>query len=180
MRTAFKYLPERAETETRVGEPVKGSPLTLPPPCGGQECRQQNLWAIKKTTPGGVFLCAPRRSPSPAQKEYPIRQDGVFFLEMCCSAGEIAALTCAKRVKSGGETGHRRSPRERNAAAGQLPAYGAVYFRCAGALRVRIRVKSVLRQQKTLETKWFQGFPMVRGTGLEPVTPCTSSMCSTS
>ena len=31
MRTAFKYLPERAETETRVGEPVKGSPLTLPP-----------------------------------------------------------------------------------------------------------------------------------------------------
>ena len=34
-------------------------------------------------------------------------------------------------------------------------------------LRVRIRVKPVLRQQKTLETMWFQGFRMVRGTGLE-------------
>ena len=35
-------------------------------------------------------------------------------------------------------------------------------------------------KEKTLETMWFQGFRMVRGTGLEPVTPCTSSMCSTS
>ena len=33
--------------------------------------------------------------------------------------------------------------------------------------KVRIRVKPVLRQQKTLETKWFQGFRVVRGTGLE-------------
>ena len=24
----------------------KGSPLTLPLPCGGRECRQQNLWAV--------------------------------------------------------------------------------------------------------------------------------------
>lgn len=53
MRTAFKYLPERAETETRVGEPVKGSPLTLPLPCGGRECRQQNLWTITKHHPIG-------------------------------------------------------------------------------------------------------------------------------
>ena len=56
-----------------------------------------------------VFFCvslgAHRR---PHQKEYLIRQDGVFFLEMCCSAGEIAASTCAKRAKSGGETGFLR------------------------------------------------------------------------
>ena len=30
MRTAFKYLPERAETETRAGNPRIGFPLTLP------------------------------------------------------------------------------------------------------------------------------------------------------
>ena len=47
----------------------------------------------------------PRR---PLQKEHPIRQDGVFFLEMCHSAGELAASTCAKRVKSRGEAGFLR------------------------------------------------------------------------
>ena len=51
----------RAGDGTRVGEPVKGSPLTLPLPCGGRECRQQNLWTITKRNT--------------------IRQDGVFFLE---------------------------------------------------------------------------------------------------
>ena len=60
--------------------------------------------------------------------------------------------------------------------AGDNQAPQGAYLRCAGALRVRIRVKPVLRQQKTLETMWFQGFRMVRGTGLEPVSPCTSSM----
>ena len=44
----------------------------------------------------------PRR---PLQKEHPIRQDGVFFLEMCRSTGELAASTCAKRDKSRGEAG---------------------------------------------------------------------------
>ena len=115
---------------------------------------ESSLVARSKNTTlsGGVFLCAPQRSPScqpaaggyrsrqpghflesaslhppqaalrrfprrPLQKEYPIRQDGVFFLEMCRRAGEIAASTCTKGVKSGGETGHRRSQRERNAAA---------------------------------------------------------------
>jgi|GEM_PF-6133607 len=60
MRAAFKYLPERAETETRAGEPVKGSPLTLPLPCGGRECRQQNLWTTTKHHPIGwcFFVCA--------------------------------------------------------------------------------------------------------------------------
>lgn len=56
MRTAFKYLPERAETETRAGEPVKAPPHApphAPPPCGGRECRQQNLGAITKTPPKG-------------------------------------------------------------------------------------------------------------------------------
>ena len=38
----------RAGDRTREGEPVKGSPLTLPLPCGGRECRQQNLWAVTK------------------------------------------------------------------------------------------------------------------------------------
>ena len=47
----------------------------------------------------------PRR---PLQKEHPIRQDGVFFLEMCRSTGELAASTCAKRVKSRGEAGFLR------------------------------------------------------------------------
>ena len=32
--------------EREWGEPVKGSPLTLPLPCGGWECRQQNLWVF--------------------------------------------------------------------------------------------------------------------------------------
>ena len=47
----------------------------------------------------------PRR---PLQKEHPIRQDGVFFLEMCRSTGGLAASTCAKRVKSRGEAGFLR------------------------------------------------------------------------
>ena len=34
--------------------------------------------------------------------------------------------------------------------------------------------------KKTLKPLKLQGFSLVRGTGLEPVTPCTSSMCSTS
>jgi hypothetical protein len=34
--------------------------------------------------------------------------------------------------------------------------------------------------KKTLKPLKLQGFFLVRGTGLEPVTPCTSSMCSTS
>ena len=128
--------------------------LRMAMPFAGCREASSSLVARSKNTTlsGGVFLCAPRRSPScqpaaggyrsrqpghflesaslhppqaalrrfprrPLQKEYPIRQDGVFFLEMCRSAGEIAASTCTKRVKSGGETGHRRSQRERNAAA---------------------------------------------------------------
>ena len=37
-----------ASGETRIG-----SPLTLPLPCGGRECRQQNLWTITKHRPIG-------------------------------------------------------------------------------------------------------------------------------
>ena len=40
---------------------LRGAALTLPLPCGGRECRQQNLWAVTKRNT--------------------IRQDGVFFLE---------------------------------------------------------------------------------------------------
>ena len=60
----------------------------------------------------------------------------------------------------------RALPRSQHHAGDDQAPQGA-YLRCAGALRVRIRVKPVLRQQKTLETKWFQGFLVVRGTGLE-------------
>ena len=86
------------------------------PADGGYRSRQPGhfLESASLHPPQAALRRFPRR---PLQKEYPIRQDGVFFLEMCRSAGEIAASTCAKRVKSGGETGHRRSQRERNAAA---------------------------------------------------------------
>ena len=40
---------------------LRGAALTLPLPCGGRECRQQNLWAVTERNT--------------------IRQDGVFFLE---------------------------------------------------------------------------------------------------
>ena len=43
-----------------------------------------------------------------SKKEHPIRQDGVFFFGMCRSTGELAASTCAKRVKSRGEAGFLR------------------------------------------------------------------------
>ena len=67
-----------------MGEPVKGSPLTLPLPCGGRECRQQNLWTITERNT--------------------IRQDGVSFWN---AAGrlELAASTGAKRVESRGPAG---------------------------------------------------------------------------
>ena len=55
--------------------------------------------------PQAALRCFPRR---PLQKEHPIRQDGVFFLEMCRSTGELAASTCAERVKSRGEAGFLR------------------------------------------------------------------------
>ena len=42
--------------EREWGNPSKVPPLTRPPPCGGQECRQQNLWTIKKTPPRVVFF----------------------------------------------------------------------------------------------------------------------------
>ena len=32
------------------------------------------------------------------------------------------------------------------------------------------------KKRKTLETKWFQGFRMVHGTGLEPITYSTTSI----
>ena len=59
-----------------------------------EECRQQNLWTIKKnTTPGGVFLRAPRRSPScqPAAGGYRSRQPG-HFLESASLHPPQAAL----------------------------------------------------------------------------------------
>ena len=64
----------RAGDGTRVGEPVKGSPLTLPLPCDVRECRQQNLWAIpkRKTSLWVVFLFGMPRAgwnslPQPAR-----------------------------------------------------------------------------------------------------------------
>ena len=113
-------------------------------PCQGRGSEFEPRRPLQNTTlSGGVFSCAPRRSPScqpadggcrsrqpghflesaslhppqaalrrfprrPLQKEHPIRQDGVFFLEMCRSTGELAASTCAKRVKSRGEAGFLR------------------------------------------------------------------------
>ena len=66
------------------GETRKGFPLTLPLPCGGRECRQQNLWTItKKHHPSG--WC--------------------FLFGMCRSTGELVASTCAKRVKLRGPAG---------------------------------------------------------------------------
>ena len=45
----------RAGDRRRVGEPVKGSPLTLPLPCDMRGCEQQNLRVItKRKTPVGV------------------------------------------------------------------------------------------------------------------------------
>ena len=145
-------LPRPARSASNQ-EVRQGSCEWRQPFVGCREASSSLVARSKNTTlSGGVFLCAPRRSPScqpaaggyrsrqpghflesaslhpppaalrrfprrPLQKEYPLRQDGVFFLEMCRRDGEIAASTCAKGVKSGGETGHRRSQRERNAAA---------------------------------------------------------------
>ncbi len=145
-------LPRPARSASNQ-EVRQGSCEWRQPFVGCREASSSLVARSKNTTlSGGVFLCAPQRSPScqpaaggyrsrqpghflesaslhppqaalrrfprrPLQKEYPIRQDGVFFLEMCRSTGELAASTCAKRVKSGGETGHRRSLRKRNAAA---------------------------------------------------------------
>ena len=103
--------------EREWGNPSKVPPSHSPFLAVGGSANNKACGQSKKP-PRVVFFCvrlgAHRR---PLQKEYLIRQDGVFFLEMCRSAGEIAASTCAKRVKSGGETGHRRSLRKRNAAA---------------------------------------------------------------
>ena len=68
------------------GETRKGFPLTLPLPCDMRGCEQQNLRVITK-----------RNTPSDRM--------GYFFLEMYHSTGELAASTCAKRVKSRGEAG---------------------------------------------------------------------------
>ena len=70
----------RAGDRTRVGEPVKGSPLTLPLPCGGRECRQQSLWAVTKRNT--------------------IRQDGVFFLE--CRGPRLERARAQREKRAGG------------------------------------------------------------------------------
>ena len=46
-----------------------------------------------------------------SKRENPIRQDGIFSFGMCRSTGELAASTCAKRVKSRGEAGLLRMAR---------------------------------------------------------------------
>ena len=84
---------------------------------GCREASSSLVARSKNITPGGVFLREPRRSPSPAPKRIPHPTGWGILFGMCRSTGELAASTCAKRAKSGGETGHRRSQRERNAAA---------------------------------------------------------------
>ena len=77
------------------------------PADGGCRSRQPGhfLESASLYPPQAALRRFPRR---PLQKEHPIRQDGVFFLEMCRSTGELAASTCAKRVKSRGEAGFLR------------------------------------------------------------------------
>ena len=77
------------------------------PADGGCRNRQPGhfLESASLYPPQAALRRFPRR---PLQKEHPIRQDGVFFLEMCRSTVELAASTCAKRVKSRGEAGFLR------------------------------------------------------------------------
>ena len=76
-------------------------PLTLPLPCGGRECRQQNLWTItKKHHPSGwCFLFGMSRAglnslPRPARSalNQEVRQGSCEWLRHSWDAGSESSL----------------------------------------------------------------------------------------
>ena len=76
--------------EREWGNPSKVPPSHSPLPCGGRECRQQNLWTITKrntTHPGGVsFACSaalllllPAETQAAIKKDTPSGRMGYLF-----------------------------------------------------------------------------------------------------
>ena len=90
-----------------MGEPVKGSLLTLPLPCGGRECGQQNLWAItkRKHHPSGwCFLFGMSRAglnsrPRPARSalNQEVRQGSCEWLRHSWDAGSESSLVARSK-----------------------------------------------------------------------------------
>ena len=86
---------------------------------------------------------------------------------------------CAKQSRSRDRRFHPWCLRSfhRRYALGQRAAYGRLHYKCSQFIKGTIKGKRRFRATKKPWSYWnFKAFSVVRGTGLEPVTPCTSSI----